>query len=83
MKTKCPDCNNGCDNCSDGYIEVKFAKGDWFTRKCTNCEYENGAWIEWALRDETAPCIKCGCDDLYWVKIGGLNSEISTETENA
>lgn len=34
MKAKCPYCENGCDKCKDGYIDVYFPSG------FDNIEYE-------------------------------------------
>jgi hypothetical protein len=49
MQAKCPHCfaQRDCDKCTNGYIEVEFAQGYLYTRKCQSveCGYENGGYI--------------------------------------
>lgn len=74
MKAKCPHClGDGCEKCEDGFIEIGFAKGDLYIRRCLNeeCGFENGGRIGsvegWPLR----PCICCG-SDTEWKLVGRM-----------
>jgi hypothetical protein len=45
MKAKCPHCANGCKECSEGFIEVRFPaaeEGRLFARICNDCGAEAG-----------------------------------------
>ncbi len=47
MKTKCPHCDDGCDNCDDGFYETKLGDGIVFSEDCTNdeCGFTSGIWV--------------------------------------
>lgn len=47
MEAKCPFCDNGCDKCDGGKIDVRHAEGALFTIKCMNimCGFENGTRV--------------------------------------
>lgn len=68
MKAMCPHCGG------TGEIDVEFAKGVIFTRKClnTDCQFENGGRI---MKDgnkpeePSEPCVICG-SDTYWMDTG-------------
>ena len=54
LKAKCPECETGCDACKDGYTDVSFASGEFYTLKCTSseCGFENGGRI---VNDDLPP----------------------------
>lgn len=67
MRAMCPHCGGkGCDkpNCVDGYLQVSFAEGDWWTRMCLNqedCGFVNGGRIcEGFPPESSGPCVVCG-----------------------
>jgi hypothetical protein len=71
MKAKCPHCLTGCDKCEDGFIQVSFAVGSIFTRKCRNpdCEFENGGRVSVGVPlGLSNACVICGAPTA-WVKI--------------
>lgn len=47
MDAKCPHCKSGCEHCEDGFIQVQFARGRLYTKKCSDpkCGFENGGRI--------------------------------------
>lgn len=63
MKAKCPHCTSGCDRCDHtGFITVKFAQGDLYTRACTTfeCGFENGGLISKTTpTHDSGPCLRC------------------------
>lgn len=67
MRAMCPHCGgDGCDkpNCVDGYLQVSFAEGDWFTRQCINmvdCGFTNGGCItkDGFPSEPSEPCVIC------------------------
>lgn len=66
MRAMCPHCQGkGCDakNCVDGYLQVKFAEGDWFTRLCINledCGFANGGRVSNGFPEvSSGPCVNC------------------------
>lgn len=63
MKAKCPNCQTGCARCVDGYIEVRLAPGDCYTRACTNpvCRFMNGGRMSTVpLTGSCGQCVHCG-----------------------
>ena len=79
MKAKCPHCCNqevpGCSKCKDGFIEVGFAVGNVFTRRCLDekCGFENGGRIVKAdiPPEASGPCVMCK-GPTEWLKIGEM-----------
>ena len=64
MDALCPHCfGKGCEKCVDGKIAVSFAKGNVFTRQCTNlnCGFENGGRIvDGEIPEEpSGDCVMC------------------------
>ena len=70
MRAKCPYCQDGCEKCDGGYVPVGFAKGNWFTRRCQTCGFENGVRITPLDAPATQPgaCVMCG-GMVEWKKI--------------
>jgi len=66
MKAKCPYCQDGCEKCSNGFIEASFKKdGKYWTRVCQNrkeCGFVNGGhWVDEGFPLESSgACIICG-----------------------
>ena len=79
MRAKCPYCDNGCDKCKKGYLEVSFETGYIFTIKCQNpeCGFENGMRIDKRENFDklVLPVIKCvKCDgETRYLKIGNTS----------
>ncbi len=62
MKAKCPDCESGCSKCDGGFFEARIADGEWYTRLCVECGFENGVCIlgtDNKFLGIPSPCIQC------------------------
>lgn len=74
MKAKCPRCQTGCQHCKDGFVEVRFATGVTYTRKCNSCGECNGGRIVTEAHplpsEKPDPCVFCNSEDMVWLKIG-------------
>ena len=75
MKTKCPHCCDGRENCEEcggtRFVEVRFAEGDVFTRNCLACGEHNGGRIHDGIPPEPpGDCVWCGSDNVEWLLIG-------------
>lgn len=78
MEAKCPYCEEGCEKCEDGTLEVKMAEGALYTIKCQDpvCGFENGGRIvgpglpplppegltDWG---STLECVMCEAEAKY------------------
>lgn len=85
MRAMCPHCGGkGCDqpNCVDGYLQVTFAEGDWWTRLCLNhvdCGFVNGGRIcEGFPPESSGPCVVCG-GPTDWVSFDDVPEVESAE----
>lgn len=75
MKAKCPYCDDGCDKCEDGYIEVSVHIEKAYTIKCIDCEGENGCRLAGPglpplPERPDIPCIDCGSYNVFYLDMG-------------
>lgn len=74
MKAKCHNCNNGCAQCTDGFIEITVGEGMILTSHCGACGENNGGRIIGpGLPPLTKPpdkCVFCGSAQTEWLPIG-------------
>jgi hypothetical protein len=85
MKAKCPHCRNGCEKCDGGYFEASIAVGDWYTRHCNQCGFDNGCRVatefmppfaEWAKPN---PCIYCKNEDMQWLLVAKSTERVGKD----
>lgn len=78
MKAKCPHCQDGCDRCEEGFMEVGFASGALYTSHCNACGEDNGGRIANSRfpREKWQPpgdCVWCKSLDVIWLEIGEIS----------
>jgi hypothetical protein len=74
MKAKCPYCQDGCDKCDSGFIEVLMLD-KYVAQVCNSCGRSVGGW---AVGEGLPPlpskpnpfaiCPWCNTNDLRWEK---------------
>ena len=69
MKAKCPYCTDGCPSCESGWMEVRFASGDVFTRYCPDCGFENGGRVAAYGLPDPGPCVQCNGTNVEWALV--------------
>lgn len=81
LKAKCPDCNEGCDKCFNGYTEVTFGAEDsiMYSLICNDCETcAGGGFID----SKSAKMLECLGKHAMCPGCGGKNLKKVIEDES-
>lgn len=78
MQAKCPYCQDGCDQCVLGFIEVSLPEPDakCWTIECLNqadCGFLNGACFDERFIKEKEQCVNCH-GPARWVEVDKARS---------